>query len=106
MEIVHYELGHGRVLCMLNEPLVTRNKTEVTCKRCLKKLKKSQPRARDITPHKMSVRHFVRGSDKKMKKSESIVLTVSDVKALISEAISECVTDPTLEAVEPLSKAD
>ena len=61
---VHYEPAPGRVLCMMNEPLVTTNKHEVTCKRCLAKLRHGV-RKRDVKPgmRKMFVRHLRKGKD-------------------------------------------
>lgn len=59
-DTIHYELGPGKVLCMQTDPTVTRDRFRVTCKRCLRKLKKGI-RQRDLSGGvKTQVRHLLK----------------------------------------------
>lgn len=83
-DIVHYELSHGRVLCMLNEPVVSDDKGKVTCKKCLNKLK-MPTRLREIPKRKTSVRHLKPG---KNTVEEVTIMNIGELRQLINETYS------------------
>lgn len=85
-DTVHYELGPGKVLCMQTDPIVTADRHRVTCKRCLKKLKKGI-RQRDLSGSvKTQVRHLLKPK-KAALSNES--MTIKEVREIVKSALTE-----------------
>lgn len=85
-DTVHYELGPGKVLCMQTDPTVTRDRHRVTCKRCLRKLKKGI-RQRDLSGGvKSPVRHLLKP---KNQESSDEGVTIGEVREIVRNVLSE-----------------
>ena len=97
-DTVHYELGPGKVLCMQTDPMVTSDRHRVTCKRCLRKLKKGL-KQRDLSGSvkTSSRRHEEMPVDKKPKvvhllkpkKLRNEGMTIKEVREIVRSALDE-----------------